>query len=232
MNRSKLSREFFHGVKDAIAVASIVSLCVFGVSYIVNQHNTHDLEAVPMEQNHEVDAVETLNIIPTPEPIIEIEQIEIIVEEPEPVYEPEIPSVITITGEDRDKIATMLAKTIYGESRGIESVTEQACIVWTVLNRVDAGWGTNIEKVLTKPHQFCYRSHFPTVDDFGRDLKALAEDILIRWEREHNGEDNIGRVLAPEYVFYHGKHGHNWFRTKFIGDGNYWDYSLESPYEN
>ena len=230
MNRHKLSREFFHGVKDAIAVGSITALCVLNIACMANKDNVHDLEEVSTAQTNAVEAIETLtlDIAPTPDPIEEAESLEITVEE----SEPEIPANITVTGEDRDKIATMLAKTIWGESRGIESVTEQACIVWTVLNRFDAGWGDNIEKVLTKPHQFYYRSHFPTVDDYGRDLKALAEDILIRWEREHNGEDNIGRVLAPEYVFYHGKNGHNWFRDRFIGNGVYWNYSLESPYEN
>ena len=221
---------FFDGARNAIVVASIVLLCVFSILYIQNQHSAHDLEEMPTEHAYDVETDETptIDIVDNQKPITIVDPVETNKEE----METDISPTISVTGEDRDKIATMLAQTIWGESRGIKSVTEQACIVWTVLNRVDAGWGDNIENVLTKPHQVYYRSHFPTVDDYGRDLKVLAEDILIRWEREHNGESDVGRVLAPEYVFYHGKNGHNWFKVRFRGNGIYWDYSLESPYEN
>lgn len=131
---------------------------------------------------------------------------------------------------DRDAACIMIAKVIYGEARGIESVTEQACIAWTILNRVDAGYGT-IEEVVTAPYQFCYRRNAPTIDDYGRDLTALAEDVISRWEREKAGESNIGRVLPKEYLYYWGNGRHNFFAKAYRNYSSPWDYSLESPYD-
>lgn len=131
---------------------------------------------------------------------------------------------------DRDAACVMIAKVIYGEARGIASVTEQACVAWTILNRVDAGYGT-IEEVVTAPNQFCYRRNAPTVDDYGRDLAALAGDVISRWEREKAGESNIGRVLPAEYLYYWGNGRHNFFTKAYRSRSSTWDYSLESPYE-
>jgi len=50
----------------------------------------------------------------------------------------------------------MVAKVIYNESRGIPSVTEKACIAWTICNRVDAGYSETITGIITSPHQFAY----------------------------------------------------------------------------
>lgn len=126
---------------------------------------------------------------------------------------------------------TALARLTYGEARGVASVTEQACVMWTVLNRVDAGQGGIID-VITRPNQFNYIKSNPTVDDYGRDLEELAKDVLIRWLMEKNGETDVGRVLPVEYTFFHGKNGHNWFRKQYKHNGVYWNYSLESPYES
>lgn len=56
--------------------------------------------------------------------------------------------------------ATMIAKTMYNEARGIASKTEIACIGWTALNRVDAGskagFRDTIAGVLTQKAQFAY----------------------------------------------------------------------------
>ena len=48
----------------------------------------------------------------------------------------------------------MLAKTIWGEARGVESITEKAAVAWCILNRVDAkgyACGGDIEYVLPSP---------------------------------------------------------------------------------
>lgn len=126
--------------------------------------------------------------------------------------------------------ATIIAKTIYGEARGISSVTEQACVAWTILNRVDYYGGT-VESIVTTPHQFAYSYYFPTIDDHGRDLLSLAKDVLGRWEAEKNGEVEVGRVLPTDYLWYTGDGCHNYFRNAYEG-GNRWNYSLESPYES
>lgn len=125
-----------------------------------------------------------------------------------------------------DEEITALAKLIYGEARGIESDTEKAAIVWTVLNRYDAGYGDSIMDVLTAPNQFYYRESFPMRED----LVELAADVLSRWERERNGETDVGRVLPSDYLWYRGDGVHNHFRDAYKG-GNVWDWSLKSPYE-
>lgn len=50
----------------------------------------------------------------------------------------------------------MLARLVYSEGRGIASQTEQACIIWTVLNRVDT-YGKSINEIILAPHQFSYK---------------------------------------------------------------------------
>lgn len=126
----------------------------------------------------------------------------------------------------------MLAKVAFCESRGIKSKTEIACIMWTILNRFDTGkYGNSIAAVIKMPHQFAYRNSAPTVSDYGYDLKTLAEDVLSRWNREKNGETNVGRVLPKSYMWYGGNGVHNYFRNAYSG-GTRWNYSLESPYES
>lgn len=132
------------------------------------------------------------------------------------------------------KIVTMFAQMIWGEGRGIYSITEQAAIAWCPLNRVDSDLSympDAIELVLTPDQFHGYRPWYPTVDDFGRDLEALAEDVLIRWMKEKDGQADVGRVLPTEYLYFSGKDGHNVFRTEYRG-GTRWDWSLPSPYES
>ena len=124
-----------------------------------------------------------------------------------------------------------IARTLYGECRGIPSDMEKAAVVWCILNRVDAkgyGCGNSVEYVLEFPYQFLgYNENNPLLDD----LCELAEDVLIRWYREKNGETDVGRILPPEYLWFHGDGKHNYFRDAYKG-GNRWDWSLDNPYEN
>lgn len=121
----------------------------------------------------------------------------------------------------------MIAKLLYNECRGVDSVTEQACVVWTVLNRVDYG-GISIAEAITSPNQFAYSSSVPVWDN----LCWLAEDVLSRWNAEQNGDTSVGRVLPPDYRWFGGDGKHNHFRNAYDGDYQIWDYSLESPYES
>ena len=129
---------------------------------------------------------------------------------------------------------TMLAKLIYGEARGIESQTEQAAVVWTVLNRVDStgyGMGKSIEYAVTFRGQLCgYSPYHPVYDDYGRDLRILAADVLVRWQMEKDGYD-VMRVLPKEYLWFSGSsdHAHNIFRDQYKG-GNRWGWTLPTPY--
>lgn len=119
-----------------------------------------------------------------------------------------------------------LARTMWGEARGITDKAEIAAVAWCVLNRVDAGYGT-ILKVVSAPGQFDgYKSYFPVTEE----LAELAKDVLIRWNREKAGETEVGRVLPLDYLFFHGDGYHNWFRKQY-NIYIYWDWSLPNPYK-
>lgn len=124
----------------------------------------------------------------------------------------------------------MVSKVLYNECRGSTlSTIEKACVAWTILNRVDDGWGT-ISEVITEPKQFAYSHGTPVWDN----LYIIAKDVLERWNAEQNGQTDVGRVLPREYKWFGGQDGHNWFRDKYDmsqGDHNIWDYSLPNPYE-
>ena len=124
-----------------------------------------------------------------------------------------------------DTEATYIARTLYGEARGC-SETEQAAVVWCILNRADA-WGMDIIEVITAPGQFSgYRSSNPVWPE----LYDLAQDVLARWRRESNGETAVGRVLPREYMWFSGNGATNIFRDAYRG-GSVWDWSWESPYD-
>jgi hypothetical protein len=120
----------------------------------------------------------------------------------------------------------MLAKLLYGECRGVDSETEQACVAWVVLNRVDDD-EKPINDIITSPYQFAYNSSAPILED----LYILSEDVLMRWSMEKQGVADVGRVLPADYTYFAGDGEHNYFRNAYIG-GTKWDYSMESPYES
>ena len=99
--------------------------------------------------------------------------------------------------------------------------------MWCALNRVDCGYGS-IVMVVTTPYQFVGYQEDNPVDE---NLVALCEDVLARWYAEKAGEENVGRVLPSDYLWFSGDGYHNYFRNAYRG-GNTWDWSLESPYES
>lgn len=125
----------------------------------------------------------------------------------------------------------MLAQMLWGEARGIPSDMEKAACVWCVLNRVDdeSGlWSNSIAGVLEQKNQFAgYSSSHPAPDD----LKALAVDVLVRWQREKVENGDVGRVLPADYFFFTGDGRNNHFRAEYQST-ELWDWSLPSPYEN
>lgn len=123
--------------------------------------------------------------------------------------------------------AVDLAKVLVKECGGVPSKTEQACVAWCVLNRVDK-YESSIYDVLREPNQFS----FSESAEVREDLYELAKDILQRWNDEKNGIADSGRVLPQEYIYFHGDGVHNYFRNAFSGNYDIWDYSIESPYEN
>ena len=149
-----------------------------------------------------------------PAPVIEVRQ---------PATEPEPVKLYS------EADVEMLARLIYTEARGVESQTEQAAVVWVVLNRLDnPGRPENtIAEVVTAAHQFDYRPWAPATEEF----KTLAQDVLERWQAEKEGEIEVGRVLPLEYQYFEGWGGRNWFSAEWKS-AEYWGWGLDSPYED
>lgn len=135
-----------------------------------------------------------------------------------------------------EALAVAFAKTIYGAARGIYSQKEQAAIVQEVYNRYYAGGlgtGNNLWSILTYPGQFEYSSGFPTYDDYGRDLTALARDVIYRNKLLSQGytRSQAGIVLEAGYCWHYGDGSHNYFRNKYSG-GSVWTWWLPNPYSS
>lgn len=128
---------------------------------------------------------------------------------------------ITISQSDID----LIAKTVWGEARGCSTV-EQSAVVWCILNRVDAGWGTIVE-VVTAPYQFTgYKETNPVEDEF----IELAQDVLLRWQIEKYCIGDVGRTLPDNYLFFHGDGIQNHFRDAFDGEYHIWGWQALNPY--
>ena len=123
-----------------------------------------------------------------------------------------------------------IAKTLWGECRGVPYTSHKAAVVWCILNRVDEGgyFGSSIIEVVSKPNQFIgYNANHP-VDP---ELEEIARDVLKRWHAEKEGETNVGRVLPSGYCYFVGDGELNYFTNEWKSK-NYWDWSLPNPYES
>ena len=136
---------------------------------------------------------------------------------------------------ETEYLAIMLAKTVWAEARGIYSTEEQAAVIQTVYNRTRSPefHYPTLYEALTAPNQFAYYDSSPTVDDYGKDLVALARDVMYRNTFIDQGytEDEVGIVLAPDYYYYSGDGYHNYFRNAYR-NGTRWNWSLPNPYES
>lgn len=146
---------------------------------------------------------------PSPEAVQEIT--------PEPTYTPDAEEV------------EALARLIYGEAGDIDSDMERAAVAWCALNRVDAaGFPNTLLEVIEQPNQFSGYSEGNPVTDRNR---RIAADVLERYQREKDGETDVGRVLPKTYLFYRGSGEHNYFTEEFQGWAA-WLYDCDNPYEN
>ena len=120
-------------------------------------------------------------------------------------------------------------KKAYEEARGIASDMEKAACVWCVLNRVDdPRFPDTVLEVLEAPYQFAgYSADYPVLPE----LAALAADVLKRYHAEKNGEENVGRVLPAEYLYFTGDGRNNHFTIGWK-DAETWDWSLHNPYDD
>ena len=124
--------------------------------------------------------------------------------------------------------AVAMAGTMYAEARGLDK-REMSMICWTILNRWDNGrFGSTLHSIIWAKSQFSHSNR--KVADNGVDLVWLAQDVLTRYWKEKNGEQNVGRTLPKGYLFYYGDGRHNYFRVTNSGRGAY-NFGLWDPYQ-
>lgn len=121
-----------------------------------------------------------------------------------------------------------MAKLLYIECGGVESKTKQACVAWTVLNRVDM-YDESIHDIITAPNQYDFRNESPVL----KELYDLSKDVLNRWALEKFTDEyyNVGRVLPRQFDSFYGDGFENYFYCSYDTYG-YWDFSLPSPYND
>lgn len=129
------------------------------------------------------------------------------------------------TALDPDELI-LIARTIWGEAEGVPSKVEQAAVAWCVLNRVDA-WGKPIEEIITAPNQF---DGYRRLGEVPEEFISLAADVMNRWKAEKAGHKNVGRVLPDEYLYFVGDGFRNYFTQEWLSQ-DYWDWSLQNPYQ-
>lgn len=113
-----------------------------------------------------------------------------------------------------------IARTIWGEARGVANPDEQEAVGWCILNRLDAGWANTVLGVVSAPGQFAgYDPAHPVTDEFAE----MAREILTAHWRESQGERDVGRVLPKEFLYFASRgDGRNYFRTEYQG-GVFWE---------
>ena len=131
----------------------------------------------------------------------------------------------------KEEDINILTNVLYGEARGLNSL-ERSAVIWCVLNRVDSEKFPNtIYEVVTAPNQFAgYSSTREGTGEVWESCRELVVDVLTRYYKEKDSWENVGRTLPKDYFFFWGNGKHNYFR-KTWKDQNYWDWTLENPYE-
>jgi hypothetical protein len=116
-----------------------------------------------------------------------------------------------------DEEADMLARTVWGEAGGLPQ-EEQALVIWTVLQRVDAGFGDTISAVVTSPNQFAGHDTSHPIKD---EILELVQNELGKWELGCLPPTHERYCPSPPYYFFNGMvdpvYGglHNFFREKY-----------------
>lgn len=106
-----------------------------------------------------------------------------------------------------------IARTLYGECRGAETVAEQEAVAWVILNRLDAGYADTVLGVVSAPGQFAgYSPEHPLWPE----LVEVARRVLMLHHREQLGE-SVERVLPREYLWFSGDGVRNTFRDQYSG---------------
>jgi hypothetical protein len=114
-----------------------------------------------------------------------------------------------------DKELEMLAKMVWGEARGCDP-EEQALVIWTAFQQVDAGGDfadyKTLSSVLTKKYNFAgYRESNP-VDP---EIYMLAQREADKWKRGDEPPTLYPYAPTAPYLFFSGDGSHNWFREEW-----------------
>lgn len=111
--------------------------------------------------------------------------------------------------------AILIAKTVWGEAL-ICAPEEQRLVVWTILQRVDAGGvfktHDTIKAVITAPGQFIGYKESNPLDP---DIYSLCVEVLTDWQ--NGAEPLTHEIYAPTapYYYFEGDGRHNWFREEW-----------------
>ena len=108
-----------------------------------------------------------------------------------------------------------IARTLYGECRGAETVAEQEAVAWVILNRMDAGYADTVLGVVSAPGQF---AGYDPAHPLWPELVEIARRVLTLHHREQLGI-SVPRVLGREYLWFSGDGIRNTFRDAY-GSGN------------
>lgn len=206
-------------------------MIAFSISVVVHEVNAADLPTadqvqesieIPLPGAPAIAGFGAISIINDADAETETETEETTPDQTEDATEPTSEPVYS------EEEAILLAQVMLNEAGGVPSKTEQSMVAWTVLNRVDDGrFGGSVYEVLAAPAQFAWWSGTAVRDD----LLVLARDVLIRYNREKNGEVSVGRTLPEGYLYFYGDGSHNHFYTGSGGDSSYNFSDYPTPYE-
>lgn len=107
-----------------------------------------------------------------------------------------------------------IARTLYGECRGVESEAEKEAVAWVILNRLDAGYADTVLGVVSAPGQF---AGYDLSNPLWPELVEVARRVLTLHHREQLGE-SVARVLPREYLWFSGDGEMNYFRCEYDGE--------------
>lgn len=112
-----------------------------------------------------------------------------------------------------DEDVEAIARTLYGECRGVPTEAEKEAVAWVVLNRLDAGYAETVEGVVSAPGQF---AGYDPAHPLWPELVEIAERVLRMHHEEQMG-GCVDRVLGREYLWFSGDGQRNRFRDAYTG---------------